>query len=395
MKSCTMVLMGVVWIVFLAFTGSSLAEPFELWITESPPYNASPETWGGLIRYRLEETDGAATGIAGIDKSELFDPAGLVFRETSQELLIGNRHGNGGNGSISRFLYDNDTSTFTANGQITGNSLDGVHQMALNPVTGELFAANYGGGISRFLFDGAGNAIANGTIGGSQWTRGVAVSPDGERLYATSVTNVIRQFDLATGTELTSVSVSGSSKLHNIRLRNNNELYVADPFTGMVYQFAMDSNNDLSNQVDIYAPSAVSLAFSPDGQEMFASGHLTSHQVTRLLLDPDTQVWQDNGAIYPEVPLGDIWVMPLMGCRYLLPGDINNDCRVDMLDVQSMVNAWLSSSADVHWNGSCDISLPPDNIINLKDFAVMAGSWLVDCNVTSDNLVCVPDYSNP
>lgn len=263
--------------------------------------------------------------------------------------------------------------------------------MALNPDTGELFATNYGGGLSRFLFDESGNAIANGTLGGSEWTRGVAVSPDGERLYATSATTVIRQFDLTTDTELASVTVNGAVKLHNIRLRNNNELYVADPFTSMVYQFAMDGNNDLSNQVDIYAPSAVSLAFSPDEQEMYATGHLTSHQVTRQRLDPNTQVWQDNGAIYPNVAMGDIWVMPLTGCRYLLTGDFNNDCRVDKSDVMTLADAWLSSSLDVHWNGSCDISTPPDNIINVEDFAVMAVSWLVDCNETPSNPLCVPD----
>ena len=395
MKLRVMVLLVVVWAVFLVFPGSGLAEPFELWVTQSPPGNADPATWGGIIRYRLEQTGAAATGIAGIDRSEVSDPAGLVFRETSGELLIGNRHGNTGGGSISRFFYDNAADSFTANGTIAGNGLYGVHQLALNPVTGELFATNYGGGISRFVFDGAGNAIANGTIGGSQWTRGVAVSPDGKRLYATSATPVIRQFDLETGMELGSVSVTGSVMLHYIRLRNNNELYVADPFTSKVYQLAINGDNELNNQVDIDAPSAVSVAFSPDGQEMFATGHLTSHQITRLRLDPDTQLWQPNGTIYPNAALGDIWVMPLTGCRYLLTGDCNNDCRVNMIDFSAMANAWLSSSPDARWNESCNISTPPDNTINLKDLAVMAASWLVDCNETPNNPVCVPDYSNP
>ena len=59
--------------------------------------------------------------------------------------------------------------------EITGNGLDGVHQVAFSPTTGELFAANQGNGISRFVFDNAGTPAANGTIG-SGTTRGVFVA---------------------------------------------------------------------------------------------------------------------------------------------------------------------------------------------------------------------------
>ena len=42
------------------------------------------------------------------------------------------------------------------------------------------------------------------------------------------------------------------------------------------------------------------------------------------------------------------------GCEYLLVGDLNDDCKVDIFDV-----------------------------------ALMAANWLIDCNLTPENLACV------
>jgi DNA-binding beta-propeller fold protein YncE len=284
------------------------ARPFQMWVTVSPPgpANNDPATWGGILRYRFDDNGAPGNSLAGIDRSLVADPCGLVFRVESHELLVGNRHGNTGGGSISRFVYDAQTDSFTPNGSITGNGLNGVHQLALNPVTGELFATNYGGGVSRFLFDQDGNAVPNGMIGGGQWTRGVAVSPDGSRLYVTSATADVRRFDLGTGLELPSVAVAGAVGLHFIRLHGDHVFYVADPTTSLIYKFDVDEAGNFSGQVDIAAPSAASEAVSPDGLEMFATGHLTSHQITRLRWDAGTQSWTPVTPIYPEVPMGDI-----------------------------------------------------------------------------------------
>ncbi|MDO9069564.1 MAG: FlgD immunoglobulin-like domain containing protein [Deltaproteobacteria bacterium] len=284
------------------------ARPFQMWVTVSPPGpdNNNPATWGGIIRYRFENNGAPGTSLGGIDRSLVADPCGLVFRVESHELFVGNRHGNTGGGSISRFVYDAQTDSFTPNGSITGNGLYGVHQLALNPVTGELFATNYGGGVSRFLFDQDDNAVPNGMIGGAQWTRGVAVSPDGSRLYVTSATAVIRRFDLGTGLELPSVGVEGAFGLHFIRLHGEHVFYVADPTTSMIYKYDIDDAGNFSGRVDIAAPSAAGEAVSPDGLEMFATGHLTSHQITRLRWDGGTQSWTPVTPIYPGVPMGDI-----------------------------------------------------------------------------------------
>ncbi|MBC8423825.1 hypothetical protein H8E07_06850 [bacterium] len=307
MKSRVLIL-SITMLAMLLAPAALIASPFQIWVTHSPPgpSNNDPATWGGIFRYRFSDNGAPGTSLAGIDRSLVADPAGLEFRVESHELLVGNRHGNTGGGSISRFIYDALADDFIPNGSITGNGLDGVHQLALNPVTGELFAANYGGGVSRFLFDEYGDAVPNGMIGGSEWTRGVAVSPDGGLLYVTSATPVLRTFDLDTGLELSPVSVSGAVKLHYIRLATDQYLYVADPFTSMIYQFAVDEFGALSGQIDIGAPSAVAEALSPDGLEMFATGHLTSHQITRLRWDTGTESWISVDPLYPDVPMGDI-----------------------------------------------------------------------------------------
>jgi len=71
--------------------------------------------------------------VPGIPAARVRDPAGLAFPASSSEVFVGNRHGNnsadGVAGSISRFLYDRATRSFTATGTISGNGLAGVHQL--------------------------------------------------------------------------------------------------------------------------------------------------------------------------------------------------------------------------------------------------------------------------
>jgi len=63
-------------------------------------------------------------------------------------------------------------------------------------------------------------------------------------------------------------------------------------------------------------------------------------------------------------------------CTESIAGDLDGDCMVNMDDLEVLISAWLSTSGDGNWNADYDISLPPDNVINLKDFAVYAENWL-------------------
>jgi hypothetical protein len=59
-----------------------------------------------------------------------------------------------------------------------------------------------------------------------------------------------------------------------------------------------------------------------------------------------------------------------------LPGDFDTNAKVDLADLDTFTNAWLSSSGQGNWNPACDISSPKDNVIDFRDFAVFAADWL-------------------
>lgn len=75
---------------------------------------------------------------------------------------------------------------------------------------------------------------------------------------------------------------------------------------------------------------------------------------------------------------GDI---PLIGqLNAVMPGDVNKDDSVTVIDLQAFAAAWLATPWDAGWNKNCEMALPKDGRINLKDFAVLAGNWLVGTN---------------
>ncbi len=306
-------------LLFAAAVGASLAlqcnlalaGPFELFVTQSPPgpQNQDPATWGGVLQYHLDSSGATLIPGAGIDRTNLADPAGLAFRVSSSELFVGNRHGNNNPSSISRFIYDSVTRRLTPNGTITGNGLYGVHQIAFNPVTGEMFAANVNSGVSRFTFDSSGNAVANGTIS-SGAARGVAVAPDGKRLYVTGASSTIRQFDLLTGAELATVTVpAASGGLHYFELRSGH-LYVAALYADLVYRYAIDTNDDLVLVDSISMNDPAAIAFNPDGQEMFVSGHRTSDIIYRFKYVPQSDTWTEEATFDAQSSLGSILTIP-------------------------------------------------------------------------------------
>ena len=279
-------------------------------ITQSPggPLNNDPATWGGLLQYQVTGDGSALVAAAGIPKTMVQDPVAVAFQASTHELFVGERHGNnaadGVAGSITRFLYDQATHTFTAHGEITGKALAGVHQVAFSPTTGELFAANVNGPISRFTADGA----ANGTLPLGA-VRGVVVAPDGKRLYASSATNQIIQFDLATGAQLASVTTSGNGQLHFFALRDH-DLYVGGFADNAVHRYRIGSDDELAFVQDIAADSPVGVAFSADGLEMFVTGHKTSDLLDRFRYDAASDTWIKTDAIDQGVSLGGVVILP-------------------------------------------------------------------------------------
>jgi hypothetical protein len=295
--------------------------PFMLLVTETPPgpYIAQ-DLWSGVLAFTVAGDGAPLLPVAGIDKSLLADPACVAFRVSSSEVFVGNRHGvnaaDGVPGSISRFIYDRVAGTLTANGTIVGNSLSAVDQIAFNPLTGEMFVADFnyptsGPSISRFTFDAAGNAIANGTLGSGQ-TGGVAVAPDGMRLYATSggqTSSIIRQFDLSNGgAPLADVTIADAPRLFNMAVQNG-VLYVAAVDVNKVYRLTIGAADDLTPRDSIAADGAIAVAFSADGNEMFTAAHLTSEFIDRFRLNAADDTWTSTTKVMTTSSLGGLLVL--------------------------------------------------------------------------------------
>jgi DNA-binding beta-propeller fold protein YncE len=283
-------------------------------IAVSPPGpgNGDPLTWSGVLQFQVSGDGTALVPGAGLDKALLADPAGLAFRSTTSEVFVGNRHGNnaadGTAGSISRFQYSQSTHALVALPELTGNGLDGVHQVVFSPTTGELFAANVNAGVSRFTFDVQGAPVPHGTISDGP-ARGVMVAPDGKRLYVSTAANVIRQFDLATGAELPAVALATTGTLHFFAFRRG-ELYVAALGDDMVYRYTIDASDQPTFSQAIAASSPIAVAFSADGEEMYVTGHLASDILQRYTHDTGSDTWIPAGTMDLGVSLGGIVIVP-------------------------------------------------------------------------------------
>jgi len=58
------------------------------------------------------------------------------------------------------------------------------------------------------------------------------------------------------------------------------------------------------------------------------------------------------------------------------PWDFNGDREVDMVDFAILALAWQTQPGDARWNPDCDISIPPDNSIDMLDLAFFSAHWL-------------------
>ena len=106
-------------------------------------------------------------------------------------------------------------------------------------------------------------------------------------------------------------------------------------------------------------------------------------------IDISVAAWGSSSAVpapnsgFIAIAASDWHSLGLKGCQYKLIGDINNDCRVDFLDVQTFVNTcWLTAGPEG--------DLYVDGWVDFRDLAVMANNWLIDCAQTPEDPACVP-----
>ncbi|OQZ05783.1 MAG: hypothetical protein B6D36_08370 [Planctomycetes bacterium UTPLA1] len=222
-------------------TGNARVEPslnsYQLLVALLPP---GAGTHQPIKRFNVEGPGGAMTSLSDIPPELTDDPAGLAFR-TSREMFVGNRHGNTGAGSVSRFTFDQQFNSFTQEPNITGNGLANCHQVSFDSVSGELFVADmFVGSVSRFIFDSLGHVIENSIFSPGCSGVGVVVSSDGQELFFAcySSTEIKRFGRVGNGfAPLGSIQVSGASRIHYLKFREG-ELYASDIDRGLTYRIA-------------------------------------------------------------------------------------------------------------------------------------------------------------
>ena len=80
-------------------------------------------------------------------------------------------------------------------------------------------------------------------------------------------------------------------------------------------------------------------------------------------------LWNENDKCPPEIMAQT--TLPLT----YSPADFDIDQDVDIDDLLIFIAAWGSSSGQPTWNPVCDISVPPDGVIDYKDFGEFAKDW--------------------
>ncbi len=295
----------------------ALTTSFFLLATETPA-QPTPDgsNWGGVERFNVSANYAAAVPVTGLPKSTsapllINDPLGLAFRWTSAELFVTNRGGNlTGQSSITKFPYDAATQTFGA-GSIVVSGYDGFHQLAFNHTEDEMFLGTFDEGLRRFKLTSGVWVEELPQLVSSGFIRGVAASPDDKMLYASTASNIIRQFDLTTNTELPEITLPGQLGLHFMTvcgLPTGNltmgcspaQLYVSDATDNSmsaVYRFDIDPTDDsLQNQTIIPAAATFATALSPEGKELF-SGESTGNNIQRFL--PGGGSWSAEPKLVP------------------------------------------------------------------------------------------------
>ena len=74
--------------------------------------------------------------------------------------------------------------------------------------------------------------------------------------------------------------------------------------------------------------------------------------------------------------------------------DLNDDLTVDIIDLSALWEAWLSHSGPLeNWNELCDLSDPPDGVIDEHDLAKFSSDWLVTIPEPNE-FICLADIDH-
>ncbi len=308
---------------FAALTLSAFASAdFTIFAAETAAGTLGGNTslYGGVQRHDFVLAGGASTLGTGIPAAQLADPAGIVF--AGGKLHVGNRHGNNqGLGSIRSFAWDG---TSLSAGSVTVSSnvgtFQGWHGFSFAP-NGDIFVATVSGGTRRFRDSGAGYVDIGGVASGS--VRDTWVSPDGLKLIETQLPSTLRVSDLTSGTIVfsTNFTVNGSNAMHQMSMRGN-EMYVTSFNSAKVHRVNLGSAFvPTSSSVVADVPAAIGICFSPDGNEMFISGH-TTNRISRYVIS-GIGTWIPNGFIATGKNMGYLATVNRPGPAARISGEVD------------------------------------------------------------------------
>lgn len=302
----------------LAALAVGASADYQLVISEAVPGSVGQAQWKGVRRFYFYSTGGFAGERAGIDKADCSDAAG-VFVAPNGQILVGNRHGNSGPASVGRFGYSATTDTISPLATITGNSMSGAHGVVTSPANSELFVSNVANGVSRFLTP-FGTPVANGVIRPGTSTRGVFMNPTGTMLYITEgVTNNLVQYELATGTTTPFAAAAGGLHFGSWRA---GVLYVAGYDTSTLAKVVFDANGKAVSSSPIQVGGRpLTIAFSPDGNEMYVGMHATG-VVERYSYNQIGDSWSKTGQFQSGTSIGDMSVLTTVPTSVTISGQV-------------------------------------------------------------------------
>lgn len=76
-------------------------------------------------------------------------------------------------------------------------------------------------------------------------------------------------------------------------------------------------------------------------------------------------------------------------CRYILAGDLNGDCMVDLNDLVTFAPLWMMTGCVVP-GGCVGSDITGDSRVGIEDLAVIAADWMIDCTLVPGNAACKP-----
>ncbi|MFN0138226.1 MAG: hypothetical protein ACKVS9_19150 [Phycisphaerae bacterium] len=346
----------------------AVAQSYQVIVAETPVGAGGGQP---VRRYLLTEPFAIESPVTSIPGASLNDPVSVAFR-SPLEAFIGNRAAHSGNGSVQRCTFSPDLTTVTIGALISGNSITDCAQIAFSPVDGELFVTNFTGGmVSRFVFDGADNALANGTIqmpdGANQL--GIAFRPADQQLFVSSYTFIRRFSRNLDGTYSYIGNFGpGTSSIHFMRFKGD-ELYVCDIAGNSIFRYRFDASGVPYLHKARSFPSPIDVAFSPDDREMYVSSHFGAG-INRYNYIADNDEWEFLANIATP-QLGGIAVTRLAVCQ----GDLDNDRRVNLTDLAILLSNFGQPSGAVFGDGDID----DDGAVTLTDLALLLSQFGTSC----------------